>query len=80
MSHYFGWDLFIKKNQMAKLKTHKATSKRIRITKNKKLVQRTSGQDHFNSRETGKVTRNKRRDHKVAKPNEKNIRTLLPYH
>ncbi len=65
---------------MPKLKTHKTTNKRIRVSKNKKLTQRTSGQDHFNSRETGKVTRNKRRDHKVAKVNEKNIRTLLPYH
>jgi len=80
LSHYFGWDLFIKKNQMAKLKTHKTTSKRIRVTKNKKLMQRTAGQDHFNSREPSKVTRNKRRDKKVAKVNEKNIRTLLPYH
>jgi len=64
---------------MPKLKTHKATSKRIRTTKSKKLIQRTGGQDHFNSRETGKVTRNKRSDHKVAKANEKNIRKLLPY-
>ena len=69
-----------KKKEMPKLKTHKTTTKRIKVSKNKKLTQRTSGQDHFNSRETGKVTRNKRRDHKVAKVNEKNIRTLLPYH
>jgi large subunit ribosomal protein L35 len=65
---------------MPKLKTHKTTSKRIQITKKKKLIQRTSGQDHFNSRETGKVTRNKRRDHEVAKVNTKNLKTLLPYH
>jgi len=65
---------------MPKLKTHKTTNKRIRISKNKKLVQRTSGQDHFNSREPGKITRNKRRDKKVASVNEKNVRTLLPYH
>ncbi len=65
---------------MPKLKTHKTTNKRIRVSKSKKLLQRTAGQDHFNSREPGKVTRNKRRDKKVAKVNEKNIRTLLPYH
>jgi ribosomal protein L35 len=64
---------------MPKIKTHQATSKRIRSTKNKKLRQRTSGQDHFNARETGKVKRNKRRDHAVAKANEKNIKKLLPY-
>lgn len=65
---------------MPKLKTHKATSKRIRVSKGKKLMQRTSGQDHFNSRETGKVTRNKRRDHEVSKANKRNIKELLPYH
>ncbi len=64
---------------MPKMKTHKATSKRVRATKSKKLIQRTSGQDHFNARETGKVKRNKRSDHGVAKANEKNLKKLLPY-
>lgn len=45
-----------------KLKAHKATVKRFKITKNGKLIKRAAGQDHFNSRESGKVTRNKRRD------------------
>lgn len=65
---------------MPKLKTHKATSKRIRVSKKKKLIQRTAGQDHFNSREPGKVTRNKRRDHEVSPANKKNLKKLLPYH
>lgn len=65
---------------MPKLKTHKATSKRIKVSKNKKLIQRTSGQNHFNSRETGKVTRNKRRNHQIADANKKNIKKLIPYH
>ncbi len=64
---------------MPKLKTHKATRKRVKITKGKKIMQRTAGQDHFNAREPGKVTRNKRSDHPVAKANEKNIKRLLPY-
>lgn len=43
-------------------KTYKALSKRVKTTKNGKIVKRKAGQDHFNTRETGKVTRNKRTD------------------
>lgn len=50
-----------------KLKTTKALSKRIKVTKNGKMLKRKAGQNHFNSRETGKVGRNKRRD--VTAPN-----------
>ena len=45
-----------------KIKTHKAMSKRVKITKRGTLLKRKAGQDHFNTRDTGKVTRNKRRD------------------
>lgn len=43
-------------------KTYKALSKRVKVTKNGKILKRKAGQDHFNTRDTGKVTRNKRRD------------------
>lgn len=62
-----------------KQKTHKAISKRVRVTKTGKLLKRKSGQDHFNARESGKVTRNKRSDKQVPKTLEKNIKTYLPY-
>jgi len=62
-----------------KQKTHKAISKRVRVTKTGKLLKRTSGQDHFNSRESGKVTRNKRRDKQVPYTLEKNIKTFIPH-
>ncbi len=45
-----------------KRKTHKGAKKRFWLTGKGKIRHRTSGQDHFNSREPGKVTRNKRRD------------------
>ncbi len=64
---------------MPKLKTHKGTSKRFRITKKKKIIQRTAGQDHFNSRERGRTTRNKRRDKTAAKSNTRNLKHLMPY-
>ncbi len=62
-----------------KLKTKKALKKRVKITGRKKVMIRTGGQDHFNSRESGKVTRNKRRDKSIADVNVKNVKQLLPY-
>jgi len=63
-----------------KLKTHKALSKRFKLTKNSKLIKRKAGQDHFNSRENGKTRRNKRSDVTVtAGMNPKTLNTLMPY-
>ena len=45
---------------MPKAKTHKATAKRFKVKKTGKIIKRTDGQDHFNSRESGKTKRNKR--------------------
>ena len=70
---------------MPKLKTHKATAKRIRLSKprkkkkgSSKLIQRTSGQNHFNAREPGTVTKNKRRDKEISKSNVKSVKKLIP--
>lgn len=63
---------------MPKVKTHKGASKRFRVTKTGKIMHRTSGQDHFNSRETGKVTKNKRQDSALA-VNNNHIKSLIPY-
>lgn len=46
---------------MSKLKTNKSLTKRLRVTKNKKVTAKTSGQNHFNAKESGNVTRAKRR-------------------
>ncbi len=62
---------------MPKYKTHKATAKRIKITKKKKMIQRTAGQNHFNAREKGKVTKNKRKDRRISKSNIKAINKLI---
>lgn len=64
---------------MPKIKTHKATSKRFIITKNRKMKQKKAGQDHFNARESGKVGRNKKRHINTDKSLQKTIRTLTPY-
>lgn len=52
---------------MPKIKTHKATQKRFTRTKSGKFLRRKSGQDHFNARESGRITRRKRRDVEVSK-------------
>lgn len=60
------------------LKTFKALAKRVKITKNGKVLKRKAGQDHFNSKESGKVRRNKRRDITMPKEVIKTIGLLLP--
>ena len=47
---------------MPKIKSHKGATKRFKKTGSGKIVYRKAGQDHFNSRESGKTTKNKRRD------------------
>lgn len=59
------------------MKTHKAVAKRFKVTKKGKVLKRTAGQDHFNSRESGKITRMKRRDRQMAETHTKTIKQLL---
>lgn len=61
-----------------KLKTHKALAKRVRVTRKGKIIKRKAGQDHFNSREPGKVTRNKRRDVSMSETYRRAMKTMLP--
>lgn len=64
---------------MPKIKTHKATSKRFTVTKTKKVKRRKAGQNHFNARESGVITRRKRRDVNADKTQIKTIKQLMPY-
>jgi large subunit ribosomal protein L35 len=64
---------------MGKLKTQKAIAKRFKPTKTGKILKRKSGQDHFNARERGKTTRNKRRDISMSETLVKNLKELIPY-
>jgi len=59
------------------MKTHKAVAKRFKITKKGKVLKRTAGQDHFNTRETGKTMRNKRRDRSMSESHTKTIKKLV---
>ena len=64
---------------MPKLKTKKALVKKIKITKKKKVIRRFTNQNHYNSKETGKTGRAKKRDRRLFSSDEKNILKALPY-
>lgn len=48
------------------MKTNKSYTKRIRVTKNGKLVARKPGQNHFNAKESGSAKSAKRRSVTLA--------------
>jgi ribosomal protein L35 len=54
------------------MKTNKSYTKRIRVTKNKKLVARKPGQNHFNAKEGGRTKGEKGRSQNLVV--SKNIR------
>jgi large subunit ribosomal protein L35 len=62
---------------MAKLKTIKAVAKRVRVTKTGKVMKKKAGRDHYNSRETGKVTRNKRKPTVLSESHAKNVKRFI---
>ena len=43
------------------MKTNKSFTKRLKVTKNGKILSRKAGQDHFNAKDSGNKTRNKRK-------------------
>ncbi len=59
-----------------KAKTVKAFAKRFKVTKAKKVIKRYCGQDHFNARNTGKITRKKRRDNLLSPTLTKTVLVL----
>lgn len=61
-----------------KPKTHKATAKRITVTKRGTMLHRAAGQDHFNARESGVTTKRKRRDRVLSSAFRKTINVSLP--
>jgi ribosomal protein L35 len=62
-----------------KIKTHKATAKRFKQTRRGTILKRKNGQDHFNSRESGRTTRNKRRDVSFNGRQAATVKRLTPY-
>lgn len=59
------------------MKTKQAMAKRFTKTKRGTILKRAAGQNHFNARESGKTTKNKRRDISMAKVASRMIEKFL---
>lgn len=59
------------------MKTNKSFTKRIKVTKNGKLVARRPGQNHFNARQTGQQRLARKRS-KTMNMSERLVRRFLP--
>ncbi|HYE22751.1 MAG TPA: 50S ribosomal protein L35 [Verrucomicrobiae bacterium] len=62
---------------MTKQKTNKRIAKTFWKTGSGKLMRRKTGQDHFNARESGNTTKNKRRDQSVFKTEAKKLISVM---
>jgi len=58
-------------------KTKKALLKRVKITGGKKIMKRPPSQNHFNAKDSGDQTRQKRGDKDATKSLIKNSKALL---
>lgn len=62
-----------------KQKKNKSAQKRFKITANNKLMRRPAGQDHFNAKDSGNLTRSKKIQSLVThKKNAANMKKILP--
>jgi len=57
--------------------TKKSLLKRIKVTGRGKFLRRRTKQDHFNAKDPGKKTRQKRGVFSIAKPDQKIVKVLL---
>lgn len=62
-----------------KLKTRKAISKRLKITKKRKMVRRPAGQDHFRAKKSGKQTQGTYGIQKISAANQKTFEKAASY-
>lgn len=59
------------------MKTKKSVIKKFKVTKNKKVLRRSTGQNHYNSKESGDAGRAKKKDQRLFKGDEKNVLKAL---
>jgi len=60
-----------------KKKTIKSLTKRFKVTKTGKVKKIRKSQNHFNAKETGKKTRNKRRDTTLSRSHARAIKKII---
>lgn len=64
---------------MVKQKTHKATAKRLAITKRGMVLRRHTKQDHFNVGRPKKTIRGRRRDRTTSRADTRHLARQLPF-
>jgi large subunit ribosomal protein L35 len=64
---------------MPKLKTHKGTKARVKVTGRGKVKAMRSGKRHLNYKKSGKRIRQGRTDLLISKADTERLKTLLPY-
>ena len=64
---------------MPKLKTHKGTKARVKVTGRGKVKAMRSGKRHLNYKMNGKKIRQGRTDLILAKPEAERLKAVLPY-
>ncbi len=64
---------------MPKLKTHKGTKARVKVTGRGKVKAMRSGKRHLNHKMSGKKIRQGRTDLVLAKPEAERMKSVLPY-
>jgi large subunit ribosomal protein L35 len=62
---------------MPKMKTHKATAKRFKVTGSGKIRRRKQGSSHLRRRKSKRVLRSLPKDEAVAEADEKRLRRIL---
>ncbi len=59
------------------MKTNKSFKKRLKLTKNGKIVARSKGQNHYNAKESGNTTISKRRKKNIEMSTKSQSRFLV---
>ncbi len=59
------------------MRTRKFATKRLKLTKNDKIVYRHAGQNHFDAKESGNKTRDKRRNNTANLADTKIFKHIL---
>lgn len=62
---------------MPKMKTHKGSAKRFKVTKKGKIKHYNSGRSHLMSAKSAKRRRNKRKSHVLSPTHARNVAKLL---
>jgi large subunit ribosomal protein L35 len=68
-----------KKTKKYKLKTHKSTAKRFKVTATGKVLRTKGGKSHLRRRKSSRVKRQLDRMQPVSKSDVRRVRTLAPY-